>query len=129
MAHDPYGSIPSNLRPTRLDEMPLLHIVIDVKMALRIRHDFHTSAHTAEKTRRLRPAPAWESSFAQSPHQPGGRTPAGLAAEHRRLALDAYAQAASVQGNAELGNSCARSSSCCFRISGSTPPRAPPCTG
>jgi hypothetical protein len=102
MAHDPYGSIPSNLRPTRADEMAMLHIVIDVKMAIRIRHDFHKSAHIAEKTRRLRPAPAWESLFAQS-FRPDAKTPAGLAAEHRRLALDAQTQATAVQGNAELG--------------------------
>ena len=101
--HDPYKGIPFDLIPTRADEAPLFHIVIYVKAAIRLRHDFQAAVRSESKDiRRLPgPAPAWESDFAKS-HRPDAKTPEGLAAEHQRCELEARSHAA-VRGNQKLG--------------------------
>src|SRR5689334_381123 len=101
--YDPYKGIPLDLVPTRPDEAALWSIVINVKAAIKIRHDFQTAVRIADKTTRRLPGPIppWESDFAQS-YRPGAKTLAGLAAEHERLARDAQSYVASVRGNAKL---------------------------
>jgi hypothetical protein len=101
---DDYPGVPFDLRPTPQDAVALTHILIDVKQAIQIRHDFHNANADADFfTRRLREpvlAP-WESSFANG-NWPGARTKAGLVAEHQRLAKDAQEYAAKMHGNRKL---------------------------
>lgn len=101
MAYDAYKTVPKDLIPTTADEYALFHIAIDVKICIRIRHDFHTAARIAGKIDRglPKPIPPWESEFAKSATP---RTLAELAAEHDRLKLDAFSYAQTVKGNLKL---------------------------
>lgn len=101
MTYDPYKTVPKEFIPTRQDEIALFFIAIDVRSAIRIRHDFRTAARIAGKIDRglRKPIPQWESEFARSATQPEPRTMEGLANEHRRLKADAFAQAQGVTGN------------------------------
>jgi hypothetical protein len=121
MTYHPYEGIPPDLHPTFADAVLLTEIADDVKEAARVRHDFHTAIHVSDTfasirqafipaivsppqppaERHLRAAPPWESFFAQS-FRAEGKTLAGLAGEHARLALEAKTYAARIQGNAKL---------------------------
>jgi hypothetical protein len=101
--YDPYRGVPWDLIPTSAEVSALGSIVINVKAAIKIRHDFQTAVQIADKTTRRLPGPIppWESDFAKS-SRPDAKTLAGLAAEHRRLAADAQSYIASVRGNTKL---------------------------
>jgi hypothetical protein len=102
--YNPYKGIPTDLIPARADGMSLTYIVIDVKEAIKVRHDFEAAVTAADRTKGILRLPGlvgrWESSFANSV-RPGSKTMAGLAAEHQRLTLDAqsYSQ---LPGNIKL---------------------------
>lgn len=121
MTYDPYSSIPPDLRPTTSDGYALFEIAVAIKLAVKIRHDFHTAIHISDMfanvrgafvpsivsqpgspaERHLGPPQAWESDFAQSA-RPDAKKPAGLAGEHMRLANWAKSLAAKVHGNPKL---------------------------
>src|SRR5215207_843207 len=100
MSYDPYKEFPQ-LAPATVDLSPLMDIVIAVKEAVKIRHDFQTAAQIANNARSLHP-PKWESNFAHTA-RPDAKTLQGLAAEHNRLRVDALQRATAIRGNPQLG--------------------------
>jgi len=105
MTYDPYRTVPQEFIPTRQDEFALFLIAIDVRGAIRIRHDFRTAAMIAGKIERglRKTVPPWESEYAKQATLPEMRSMEALAKEHWRLRADAFAQAQAVTGNKLLG--------------------------
>ena len=103
--YDEYQDIPVNFIPTTGDLWALLNIVINVKEAIKIRHDFQTASDIADKTEGVLRLPGsvrpWESNFANTA-RPDAKTLAGLAAEHKRLILDSQSYGTQVLGNFKL---------------------------
>ena len=103
--YNEYEGIPADFLPTRADESVLFDIAMNVKEAIKLRHDFNTAIEIADKDQGVRrlpgSVPPWESNFAQT-ERPDAKTLAGLAAQHNRLALEAKSYVARIRGNSKL---------------------------